>query len=211
VKNQRISCSRGVVAIGPEASAEPVAAEAAIDSETLFRQYAKFVASFFFRLGARQADLDDLVQEVFLTAHRLGGYRPGAASPTTFLARLALAARLSSRRRNTRWMAAQSGETALAIVATGPEDPARALAMKRAAGRLQQALDAIEPSQRAVFILFELHGESCESIAAGLSIKLGTVYSRLHAARKTFARNVAESQHRIDSDDGGELHTQETS
>jgi RNA polymerase sigma-70 factor (ECF subfamily) len=176
----------------------------------LFRQYGKFVASFFFRLGARQADLDDLVQEVFLTAHRLGGYRPGAASPTTFLARLALAARLSSRRRNVRWMAAQTGETALAVVSRGPEDPARALVLKRAAGRLQQALDAMEPAQRAVFILFELHGESCEAIAAGLGVRIGAVYSRLHAARKTFAKNVAEAALRIDSDDAGELHTQES-
>jgi RNA polymerase sigma-70 factor (ECF subfamily) len=44
----------------------------------------------------------------------------------------------------------------------------------------------MDPGQRAVFILFELHGESCEAIAAGLEIKLGTVYSRLHAARRAF-------------------------
>ena len=37
-----------------------------------------------------------------------------------------------------------------------------------------------------VFILFELEGESCDSIAAGLGIPIGTVYSRLHKARKLF-------------------------
>jgi RNA polymerase sigma-70 factor (ECF subfamily) len=59
------------------------AESAPIDSETLFKRYAGFVATFLFRHGARGADLDDLVQDVFLTAHRRGGYRPGAASATT--------------------------------------------------------------------------------------------------------------------------------
>jgi RNA polymerase sigma-70 factor (ECF subfamily) len=57
-----------------------------IDSETLFNRYARFVASFLYRQGARGADIEDLVQDVFLTAHRKGGYRVGVASPTTFLA-----------------------------------------------------------------------------------------------------------------------------
>nr|WP_276603309.1 sigma factor-like helix-turn-helix DNA-binding protein [Nannocystis pusilla] len=52
--------------------------------------------------------------------------------------------------------------------------------------RVQQALDTLEEGKRAVFILFELEGESCEAIAAGLGIPIGTVYSRLHKARKLF-------------------------
>jgi RNA polymerase sigma-70 factor, ECF subfamily len=58
--------------------------------------------------------------------------------------------------------------------------------------RLQTAFDGIEPGRRAVFVLFELEGESCESIAAGLELKLGTVYSRLHAARKEFRASLAQ-------------------
>lgn len=52
--------------------------------------------------------------------------------------------------------------------------------------RVQQALEVLDEAKRAVFILFELEGESCESIAAGLNIPVGTVYSRLHKARKLF-------------------------
>lgn len=52
--------------------------------------------------------------------------------------------------------------------------------------RVQEALDVLDEAKRAVFILFELEGESCESIAAGLGIPVGTVYSRLHKARKLF-------------------------
>ena len=37
-----------------------------------------------------------------------------------------------------------------------------------------------------------LEGESCEAIAAGLAVPVGTVYSRLHAARATFRAAFAE-------------------
>jgi RNA polymerase sigma-70 factor (ECF subfamily) len=168
-------------------------ARCVVDSETLFRSHAGFVASFLYRLGARSEDLDDLVQDVFMAAHRKGGYRPGAASPTTFLARLALEARLSSRRRNRRWRGAQHQEVGSLALAVAPIPPDRSLAVHEAARELERLLDGMEPGARAVFVLFELEGQSCESIAAGLDLKLGTVYSRLHTARKAFAAHVART------------------
>jgi RNA polymerase sigma-70 factor (ECF subfamily) len=175
--------------------------EPATDSETLFRQYAGFVASFLHRLGAREAEIDDLVQDVFLTAHRKGGYRPGAASATTFLAQLALEAKHGKRRRDSRWLAARSHDAARAAIGVAPADPSQALVAKRAAARMNRALSAMDPGHRAVFILFELHGESCEAIAAGLELKLGTVYSRLHAARRAF-RAAAARASILDGKDG---------
>ena len=52
--------------------------------------------------------------------------------------------------------------------------------------RVQTAIEAIDPDRRGVFVLFELEGESCEQIAAGLGIPIGTVHSRLYAARREF-------------------------
>lgn len=167
-----------------------------VSSEKLFRRHAEFVASFLYRIGAHRNEIDDLVQDVFLLAHRKGGYRAGAASPTTFLARLALEARLAKRRRDSRWRKAQCDELALTTTGDAPDDPSCALALKHAAARLQAALDAIEPSNRALLILFELHGESCEAIAEAFDLKLGTVYSRLHAGRKVFRAALAQgAQH----------------
>jgi RNA polymerase sigma-70 factor, ECF subfamily len=167
-----------------------------IDSETLFKLYASFVASFLYRQGARGPDLDDLVQDVFLTAHRRGGYRPGPASPTTFLAHIALEANLKRRRGDGRWRTSHTDEATGAIVGRAPTDPAQALATKDAARRLQAMLDSMDPPHRAVFILFELEGESCESIAAGLRLPIGTVYSRLHGARRAFRERAARSERR---------------
>ena len=171
---------------------------AATDSEALFRRYAPFVASFLHRLGTKPEEIDDLVQDVFLTVLKKGGYRPGAASTTTFLARIALEARLGKRRKDSRWLAARSSDAASAMVGNHFTDPGQALAAKQAARRLELALRSMDADHRAVFILFELHGESCESIAAGLEIKLGTVYSRLHAARRAFRAAAA----RAIADDG---------
>ena len=172
----------------PDSPPEPAAS---IDSETLFRLHARFVASFLYRLGVRGADIEDAVQEVFLTAHRRGGYRQGAASPTTFLAQLALEVNLARRRRASRSHAADPNDLAAATVGEPPADPAQALVAKDAARRLQAAMDAMDHAHRAVFVLFELEGEACESIAAGLKIPVGTVFSRLHAARRAFREHVA--------------------
>ena len=165
--------------------------EGPIDSETLFKRHAGFVASFLYRLGVADADLEDLVQEVFMTAHRKGGYLPGAASPTTFLARLALEQRLSQRRREARWQTARNESLAGATTGSGATSPEQELAVRRAAHGLQRVLEAMEPGVRSVFVLFELEGEGCEAIAAGLGIKLGTVYSRLHRAREAFHQHAA--------------------
>ena len=63
---------------------------------------------------------------------------------------------------------------------------------------MQAALDKLDDDKCAVFVLFEIEGETCESIAAGLQVPIGTVYSRLHAARAQFtkahARLVAQER-----------------
>lgn len=58
-------------------------------------------------------------------------------------------------------------------------------------GRVRVALESLDLPHRAVFVLFELQGESCDDIAAGLGIPTGTVYSRLHKARKQFTEAYA--------------------
>jgi RNA polymerase sigma-70 factor (ECF subfamily) len=180
--------AQGVVLVTLDSPPGP---PASVDSETLFRLYARFVASFLYRLGVRGADIEDAVQEVFLTAHRRGGYRPGAASPTTFLAQLALEVNLARRRRAGRQQPFDREDLAAATLGEAPADPSQALLAKDAARRLQAALDSMDQGHRAVFVLFELEGESCESIAAGLQIPVGTVFSRLHAARRVFREHVA--------------------
>lgn len=151
----------------------------------MFRAHAGFVASFSVRLGVPPDEIDDQVQEVFLVAHRRGGYTPGPAKPTTWLAEIALRV-ASGRRRTARRRKLDLREDPGSTAEAPQPDPFVEAANRESLNRVQDALDALPSDRRAVFVLFEIEGESCDAIAAGLGIPTGTVYSRLHKARREF-------------------------
>nr|ADT71693.1 RNA polymerase sigma-70 factor [uncultured organism] len=164
-----------------------VSQDQAIDSGSLFCRHAPFVANFLVRLGVDRSELDDVVQDVFMIAHRRGGYIPGPARPTTWLASIALRVN-ANRRRSQRRARVQTDMTPIERAASMSPSPSEAAEVQESLERVQVALDAMDESMRSVFVLFELADEPCEAIAAGLGIPVGTVYSRLHAARKQFAK-----------------------
>lgn len=158
----------------------------AVGAEELYRKHARFVARFLTHLRVASADIEDHVQEVFLIAHKRGGFVPGEASPITWLARIAInvsMTRKRSVRRRREEMDPAVGE--LPGFAPGPD---RAAETAQSLERVQRALDTLDLEQRALFVLFELEGESCAEIAAGLDVPIGTVYSRLHTARAAFVK-----------------------
>jgi RNA polymerase sigma-70 factor (ECF subfamily) len=164
-----------------------------LTTEELFRQHAGFVARFLARLGVPSEQLEDALQEVFLVAHRNGGYRPGIAKPTSYLASIAIRAAAQHRRRQ--GVARQRhSEAAVEQLPGELEDPARALQVQQDLQRLQRALEQLPEDLRTTLVLVELEGESCVSVAAGLGCPVGTIYWRLHRARKELqsALRVAE-------------------
>jgi len=164
-----------------------------LDAEALYRAHADFVARFLLRLGAQGQDVPDLLQEVFLVAHRRGGFVMGTAKPTTWLAEIAFRV-ASDRRKKTKRKLEDADTDSIALAAGAGATPGDTAEARQALGRVQQALDALTAEKRVVFVLFELEGESCDAIARALGIPVGTVYSRLHAARREFARVHAQLQ-----------------
>jgi RNA polymerase sigma-70 factor (ECF subfamily) len=154
-------------------------------AEDLYRAHAPFVAGFLARLGAPRPDMDDLLQEVFLVAHRRGGYVEGPAKPTTWLAEIALRVWANARRARGR-RREDAATDRLEVTESAAPSPEEALDRAAKVARVQRCLDAMDDEHRAVFVLFELYGESGEEIAKALSIPIGTVHSRLHHARKKF-------------------------
>jgi RNA polymerase sigma-70 factor (ECF subfamily) len=65
-------------------------------------------------------------------------------------------------------------------------NPEEVLLRRAAAERLLDVLGGLKPEYRAVFVMFEIEERSCQEIAAELDIPVGTVHSRLHAARAKF-------------------------
>jgi RNA polymerase sigma-70 factor (ECF subfamily) len=156
-----------------------------IGAEELFRRHAPFVAGFLAKLGVRPQEIEDVVQEVFLVAHRRGGYAEGSARPTTWLAEIALLV-VKTRRRTARRRPEEPGEVDAGESAVAPSGPFEAVERAEARARVERALAALDLDHRAVFVLFELDGEPCDAIAASLGVPVGTVYSRLHKARQRF-------------------------
>jgi RNA polymerase sigma-70 factor (ECF subfamily) len=160
------------------------APDGSVDVRTLFRAHAAFVASFLRRLGTSGSDVDDLVQEVFLVAHRKGGYRPGTGQPRTWLGAIAL--RIASVHRRTHSRRHEEFNEEAIERATAHGDVAVTVDARKSLARVQRALDTLDLEHCAVFVLYEFAGESCEAIGVSLGIPVGTVYSRLHHARRRF-------------------------
>lgn len=156
-----------------------------LSTETMFRRHAQFVARFLFRLGVPASEVDDVVQEVFYVVHKNGGFTPTEAKPTTYLA--AIAVRAASTHRRKRQRHAHEPEDAMASMA-GRDDPQGAVEANESLAMVQSALESLDEGRRAVFVLYEIEGHSGEEIAAALDIAVGTVYSRLHKARKLFEK-----------------------
>jgi RNA polymerase sigma-70 factor, ECF subfamily len=160
--------------------------EGHLDSAELFRRYASFVANFLARMGVPRSDLDDLVQDVFLIAHRNNGYDPGPAKPTTYLAAIAFRAATTHRRKGKTRSFVRPAEEVVAQAGDERMSPERDADQKRQLAILDRALAVLDDDKRAVFVMAELQGETVVSIAAGLGIPVDTAYSRLRAARQLF-------------------------
>ena len=164
--------------------ADPNENAAVVDVETLYRRHAAWVARYVTRLGFRGQDVEDIVQEVFLVAHRSGGFRPGPAKPTTWLAEIAFRVASAARRKQSRTELAGPGS--LDEVPAMTAGPAAQAQSAQALAHVQRALETLDLDKRALFVLFEIEGEDCNSLAAAFGVPVGTIYSRLHATRKAF-------------------------
>jgi len=174
---------------GQAATAQDPSAAPRIGVDALYRAHGRFVATFLQRLGTPPHEIDDLVQEVFVIAHRKGGYVQGPAQPRSWLGAIATHVARAGRKSRRRHEAPDT--PAAEELRVGADVPAL-IDQRRSLERIQRALEQLPLEQRAAFVLFEIDGESCESIAAVWEVPVGTVYSRLHHARRKFMQTYAE-------------------
>jgi len=172
-------------------------ASATLDVRSVHHEYAEFVWLTLQRLGVRDSDVEDALQEVFVVVHKRLHTFDASARMSTWLFGICLRVAASYRRRAHRRRETVSdlpGDAACAE--PSPEETA---ATVEARERLTAILDDMALDKRAIFVMFELDELSCEAIAECLSIPVGTVHSRLHAARKAFARSLARIRARESS------------
>jgi RNA polymerase sigma-70 factor (ECF subfamily) len=165
---------------------------AAVDAATFQRFYDDhfaFVWRSVRRLGVAPSAVDDLVQEVFLVAHRRLATFEGRSRAKTWLFGIVLNAvrhhRRSARRRP---IAAEADLDAIVSEGGGPLERTEE---RQAVQILYSLLDALDDDRREVFVLAELEGLTAPEIAELTGANVNTVYGRLRAARQAFEAAVA--------------------
>lgn len=150
--------------------------------ELLVREHHDFVWRSARRLGVPPGDLDDVVQEVFLTAARkLDLIRHDRGFLFRTCAFVASHARRTVQRRQEIVDAELVGSEL-----DGAATPEETIETNEERAQLQRMLDALPNDLRDVFVLFELENFTKQEVADALNLPPGTVASRLRRAREEF-------------------------
>ena len=138
-----------------------------------------------FRLLGHEQDALDVVQEAMLKAFSALGDFDGRSGFRTWLLKIVTNTALDWGRRRKRCPSLQIGDGdrdgGLEPV---DDDPARRLYQQDLRQALDQALNHLTPTIRTTFVLFAELGMSYKEIAEAQSVPIGTVMSRIHAARE---------------------------
>ena len=169
-----------------------------LDVVEVHEKYADFVWRTLQRMGVHPSDLDDALQEVFVVVHKKLGSYDGSSALTTWLFGISLRVASATRRKAHRHRERLDPDWAEAAGESDQGLPETELLAREARARLALVLDELEPGRRAVLVMFEVETLSCAEIAAQLGIPLGTVYSRLNAARADFLKAATRSRLRAE-------------
>jgi RNA polymerase sigma-70 factor (ECF subfamily) len=143
----------------------------------------------------------DVAQNVFLHVYRKLGQFEGRSTLRTWIYRITVN-QCHNRRRW--WQSRRKGrEEPLEEVAAGPDagkladarpqsSPFYELRRRERARRVQAALLQLSFPHRAVLVLKEVEGLSCEAIAETLGVATGTVKSRLSRAREALRHQLGD-------------------
>jgi RNA polymerase sigma-70 factor (ECF subfamily) len=142
------------------------------------------------RLGVASADLPDLTQEVFVVVHRRRADFDAAQSIRGWLWGICVGLARNYKKRAFR----HTERLVDAPEGIGGGDAEGDLDTRRRGERGRRALSELDPERRAVFVMFEVEGMSGRAIAEALDLPIGTVHSRLHAARGELAKALGEEE-----------------
>lgn len=160
--------------------------------EQLVRENTRRVYGLCYRFTGRDAEAQDLTQDVFLRVYRaLGSFRATEGAFTTWLARLTRNLLIDNYRRTRNERVTDSIDEQMPRVERGfvsVSRPDSALAGREASELLQAALNKLSPELRETIIMRDLQEMEYREIAEVLEIPEGTVKSRLNRGRAELAR-----------------------
>jgi RNA polymerase sigma-70 factor (ECF subfamily) len=173
-----------------EKAPAPAVADAATFRE-VFTRYGSYVLGLVRRLGVRDAEVEDVSQEVFIVVHRQLPHFEGRSSMKTWLCGITLRTVANHRRKVMRRREASIDGTR--ELCSAAEQDTRLERLDDATS-LQRALDRLSPKLREVFVLYEVEELPMLDVARALGCPRFTAYTRLHAARAALRQQLASSQ-----------------
>lgn len=155
--------------------------------DQLYRTHYRSLARFVWRLLDDPNEVDDVVNEVMLVVWRKADAFRGDARVSTWI--LAIGFRIARKRmaRSRRAPQHVPVEDVEIVAEDGPEDDARDREVRRT---VRRAVAQLGPIQRVVVELTFFHGLSYPEIAEVLGCPVGTVKTRMFAARAQLRRLV---------------------
>ena len=160
--------------------------------EDLVKVHTRRVYSICYRFTGRDAESQDLTQDVFMRVFKaLGSFRAGEGSFVVWLTRLTRNLLIDHYRRTKVERVTDSIEEKLPLMeskaALGSRADARVVG-REASELLQNALGKLSPELRETVILRDLQEMEYREIAVSLNVPEGTVKSRLNRGRAELAR-----------------------
>jgi RNA polymerase sigma-70 factor, ECF subfamily len=147
---------------------------------TVFDEHARYVIRTLRHFGVREADVEDVAQEVFVAVHRKLPEFEGRSKLRTWL--YAICLRVASDHRRRAYVVRERA-TDNPPVDTGERTGDEADTRLESRAFVQQLLGELDDDKRAVLVLYEIEGLTMREVAEVIGCPLQTAYSRLHAAR----------------------------
>lgn len=160
-----------------------------LDLTALYESHARQVWRTVVRLGVAPGNVEDAVQEVFLTAHRQARTFAARSSATTWLIGIAVRVAANHRRRQARGLV----PLLEGLPAPGPGVDEE-LERRRRLYELEDVLGRLPVEQREIVVLCDLEQLTAPEVAEALEVNLNTVYSRLRLGRAALARALTEAR-----------------
>ncbi len=157
--------------------------------DRFYREHASQVLAWVIRLGGPRLDCEDTAHEVFLVAlRRLSTFR-GESALTTWLYGITRNVVANARRKAAlrRFIGIDDVPEPVSPTPGADENVDR---MRRRI-LVQVALQRLNSLQREVLVLSDLEGRSAPDVSEMIGVPVGTVYSRLHHARRAFAKALS--------------------
>ena len=153
--------------------------------ERLVRQTNRAVYTVVLRIVGNPEDAADVTQDVYVRIWRsIRGFR-GDANAGTWMHRIATNAALTHLKRRGRLAVPMEDERMAERLATIDDEDARL-----AAEEVERAVERLPDAYRAVVVLKDMYGMSCEEIADEMGLTEGAVKVRVFRARRKLAEDL---------------------